>query len=74
MADRPSSSTARRHKHGDDSIGNFYIDQEIGKGSFAQVYSGRHKVSCSLQRPRHDPFVLRARTGSRSMSYVQCQD
>ncbi|KAK2072463.1 hypothetical protein P8C59_006816 [Phyllachora maydis] len=48
MADRPSSSTARRHKHGDDSIGNFYIDQEIGKGSFAQVYSGRHKATGAL--------------------------
>ena len=43
MSDRTSSS--RRAKPSDDSVGNFFIDQEIGKGSFAQVYSGRHKVS-----------------------------
>jgi len=43
MADRTSSS--RRAKPGDEAIGQFIIDQEIGKGSFAQVYSGRHKVS-----------------------------
>ena len=42
MADRTSSS--RRTKPSDDSVGNFIVDQEIGKGSFAQVYSGRHKV------------------------------
>ncbi|KAK4456013.1 Serine/threonine-protein kinase ATG1 [Podospora aff. communis PSN243] len=46
MADRPSSS--RRAKAGDDAIGQFIIDQEIGKGSFAQVYSGRHKVTGAL--------------------------
>ncbi|KAK0623270.1 hypothetical protein B0T14DRAFT_170892 [Immersiella caudata] len=46
MADRPSSS--RRAKPGDDAIGQFIIDQEIGKGSFAQVYSGRHKVTGAL--------------------------
>lgn len=44
MAERPSSGSSRRAK-GDDAIGQFVIDQEIGKGSFAQVYSGRHKVS-----------------------------
>ena len=42
MADR--TIAARRARPGDDAIGQFYIDQEIGKGSFAQVYSGRHKV------------------------------
>ena len=42
MAERTSSS--RRPKPSDDSVGNFIVDQEIGKGSFAQVYSGRHKV------------------------------
>ncbi|KAK0646666.1 hypothetical protein B0T16DRAFT_328304 [Cercophora newfieldiana] len=45
MADRSSS---RRAKPGDDAIGQFIIDQEIGKGSFAQVYSGRHKVTGAL--------------------------
>jgi serine/threonine-protein kinase ULK/ATG1 len=44
MSERTSSS--RRSKPAsDDAIGNFVIDKEIGKGSFAQVYSGRHKVS-----------------------------
>jgi serine/threonine-protein kinase ULK/ATG1 len=39
-------STSRRTKPAsDDAVGNFVIDGEIGKGSFAQVYSGRHKVS-----------------------------
>ncbi|KAK5653103.1 hypothetical protein OQA88_9201 [Cercophora sp. LCS_1] len=46
MADRSSSS--RRTKSGDDVIGQFVIDSEIGKGSFAQVYSGRHKVTGAL--------------------------
>ena len=42
MADRGSSS--RRGKLGDESIGQFVIGAEIGKGSFAQVYLGKHKV------------------------------
>jgi hypothetical protein len=29
----------------EDAVGQFVIDGEIGKGSFATVYSGRHKVS-----------------------------
>lgn len=46
MAERAStsSSSSRRIKGPDDSIGLFVVDKEIGKGSFAQVYSGRHKV------------------------------
>ena len=43
MANRQSSS--RQAKPGSDVIGQFIIDEEIGKGSFAQVYAGRHKVS-----------------------------
>ncbi|KAK1750677.1 Serine/threonine-protein kinase ATG1 [Echria macrotheca] len=39
---------SRRKLEGDDAIGQFVIDQEIGKGSFAQVYSGRHKVTGAL--------------------------
>jgi hypothetical protein len=46
MAERPTSASSRRTKpSSDDAIGHFVIDKEIGKGSFAQVYSGRHKVS-----------------------------
>ncbi|KAK3313805.1 hypothetical protein B0H66DRAFT_361805 [Apodospora peruviana] len=47
MADRPSSSR-RMAKLDDPAIGQFVIDKEIGKGSFAQVYSGRHKVTGAL--------------------------
>lgn len=47
MADQrtTSSSSSRRAKTGDDVVGQFIIGSEIGKGSFAQVYSGKHKVS-----------------------------
>lgn len=45
MADRiPSASSSRRSKAGDNAIGQFIIGAEIGKGSFAQVYSGKHQV------------------------------
>ncbi|WYZ40038.1 hypothetical protein EsH8_IV_000379 [Colletotrichum jinshuiense] len=45
MAERlpTSSSSGRRRREGDASIGDFVIGGEIGKGSFAQVYSGYHK-------------------------------
>lgn len=48
MADQrtSSSSSSRRAKTGDDVVGQFIIGSEIGKGSFAQVYSGKHKVCC----------------------------
>jgi hypothetical protein len=32
---------------GDESAGEFIIDQLIGKGSFACVYMGKHKVRLS---------------------------
>ncbi|KAI1149200.1 Serine/threonine-protein kinase ATG1 [Nemania diffusa] len=37
--------SSRRAKTGDDDVGQFLIGSEIGKGSFAQVYMGKHKVS-----------------------------
>ncbi|KAB5570598.1 hypothetical protein GE09DRAFT_713221 [Coniochaeta sp. 2T2.1] len=43
-----SSSSRRAKVAGGDPIGQFVIDQEIGKGSFAQVYAGRHKVTGAL--------------------------
>lgn len=54
MADQrtTSSSSSRRAKTGDDVVGQFIIGSEIGKGSFAQVYSGKHKVCYLL------PFVV----------------
>ncbi|KAI1501253.1 hypothetical protein F5X99DRAFT_206817 [Biscogniauxia marginata] len=46
MADpRASSSSSRRTRDGDNVVGQFVIGSEIGKGSFAQVYMGKHKVS-----------------------------
>lgn len=41
----PSSSSAGRSRTGDKSVGSFTIENEIGKGSFATVYRGRHNVS-----------------------------
>lgn len=42
MAGRlPTSSSGRRRR---DDVGEFWIDEEIGKGSFATVYMGYHKV------------------------------
>ncbi|KAI1425998.1 hypothetical protein F5Y12DRAFT_316250 [Xylaria sp. FL1777] len=43
MAEARGSS--RRARSGDDVVGQFLIGSEIGKGSFAQVYMGKHKVS-----------------------------
>lgn len=48
--DRPSQSSKRAVGK---SIGQFVIDKDIGKGSFAQVYMGWHKV-----RSKDDPDVL----------------
>lgn len=45
-----SGSSSRRAKMGDDVVGQFVIGSEIGKGSFAQVYAGKHKV-CGPRRP-----------------------
>ncbi|KAI1085810.1 Serine/threonine-protein kinase ATG1 [Whalleya microplaca] len=45
MADPRSSGSSRRARAGDDVIGQFIIGSEIGKGSFAQVYMGKHKTS-----------------------------
>ncbi|KAF6803503.1 hypothetical protein CSOJ01_10862 [Colletotrichum sojae] len=50
MADRlpTSSSSGRRRRENEASIGDFVIGGEIGKGSFAQVYSGHHKESRAI--------------------------
>ncbi|KAI1131536.1 Serine/threonine-protein kinase ATG1 [Nemania abortiva] len=37
--------SSRRVKTSEDDVGQFLIGAEIGKGSFAQVYMGKHKVS-----------------------------
>ncbi|RDW68419.1 pkinase-domain-containing protein [Coleophoma crateriformis] len=44
----PSSTSSRRSRTGDKVVGSFSIEDEIGKGSFATVYRGRHKASGAL--------------------------
>lgn len=44
MASRQDGPSVGSRKLGGRSIGQFAIDKEIGKGSFAQVYMGWHKV------------------------------
>ncbi|KAL2752654.1 hypothetical protein ACRALDRAFT_2029834 [Sodiomyces alcalophilus JCM 7366] len=53
MVDRlPSTSTARGRRgdaaEASDRVGDFRIDAEIGKGSFATVYRGYHRTSNAL--------------------------
>jgi hypothetical protein len=40
----PQSSSSRRPRIGDTTVGQFRIEDEIGKGSFATVYRGVAKV------------------------------
>ncbi|KAK6585960.1 hypothetical protein PZA11_001017 [Diplocarpon coronariae] len=44
----PSSSSSRRSRTGDKVVGSFSIEDEIGKGSFATVYRGKHKGTNAL--------------------------
>ncbi|XXH05212.1 GTPase activating protein (GAP) for Rho1p [Hypoxylon texense] len=48
MADPRAASSSRRARAADDVVGQFVIGSEIGKGSFAQVYMGKHKESGAL--------------------------
>jgi serine/threonine-protein kinase ULK/ATG1 len=45
MASRQGASSSGSRRSGSKTIGQFLIDKEIGKGSFAQVYMGWHKES-----------------------------
>ncbi|SPO02997.1 related to serine-threonine kinase [Cephalotrichum gorgonifer] len=46
MADpRQASSSGREKQYNNSHIGDFVVGAEIGKGSFAQVYMGWHKVT-----------------------------
>lgn len=59
MADRlPTSSSDRRRRDTEASVGEFWIDAEIGKGSFATVYRGYHKVRKACPLPGISFFVL----------------
>ncbi|KAI0180141.1 Serine/threonine-protein kinase ATG1 [Hypoxylon sp. FL1284] len=48
MVDPRTASSSRRARAVDDVVGQFTIGSEIGKGSFAQVYMGKHKESGAL--------------------------
>lgn len=48
--------SSRRVRAGDDVVGPFLIGSEIGKGSFAQVYMGKHKVRTLFSAPSHLPI------------------
>ncbi|RYP50505.1 hypothetical protein DL768_004010 [Monosporascus sp. mg162] len=51
MADqRASAGSSRRAKAAEDVVGQFIIGSEIGKGSFAQVYAGKHKCEAICSR------------------------
>ncbi|EGX90859.1 serine/threonine protein kinase (Pdd7p), putative [Cordyceps militaris CM01] len=52
MASRQEGTSSRATRRSSRHVGSFVIDREIGKGSFAQVYMGWHKVSfASLPGP-----------------------
>ena len=59
MAERRASSSFGRARQGNGAIGDFEIGSEIGKGSFAQVYYGWHKV-----RPAPPSILHSSRTAS----------
>ncbi|RFU34627.1 hypothetical protein B7463_g1708, partial [Scytalidium lignicola] len=45
----PSSSSSRRTRTGERiTVGSFVVEDEIGKGSFASVFRGRHKSTGAL--------------------------
>lgn len=55
MASRQDGSSRRS---GGRNVGQFTIDKEIGKGSFAQVYMGWHKVRYFFPAAFHQRRVL----------------
>ena len=44
MASQLAPSSSSRRRTGDRSVGMFTVEEDIGKGSFATVYRGKHKV------------------------------
>lgn len=53
MASRQDGASSSSRKLAGRTIGGFAIDKEIGKGSFAQVYMGWHKVRCATPSALH---------------------
>lgn len=66
-AQPPPSSTSSRRRAGDKVVGSFSIEDEIGKGSFATVFRGTHKVC-------HYIYNLQAseRSGRLVITMTQC--
>lgn len=46
-----ASASQSSRRSGGRTVGQFNIGSEIGKGSFAQVYLGWHKVRPPIPRP-----------------------
>ncbi|KAI1376795.1 Serine/threonine-protein kinase ATG1 [Hypoxylon crocopeplum] len=68
MADHrlSSGSSSRRGRVGDDVVGQFVIGSEIGKGSFAQVYMGKHTVKDAIS----SSFILYTRAAQVAQLFV----
>lgn len=54
-----SSSSSRRGGAGEITVGDFRVGDGIGKGSFATVYKGHHKVSDDPFEPIYSCCLLR---------------
>lgn len=77
MTDRLPPSSSSRGRRGDgadghDGIGEFRIDAEIGKGSFATVYRGYHKVRLSPLAPLALPLGPSAQALTSSLAVLEC--
>jgi hypothetical protein len=65
MASRRESAPGGSRKSSGRVIGHFTIDKEIGKGSFATVYMGFHKVLSVPQPPLIVCLELTQQTGDK---------
>lgn len=63
MADRQSSaSSSRRSRPAESTVGDFEVGAEIGKGSFAQVYQGQHRVRTCTSSTHASTLLLSRRS------------
>ena len=70
MSSRRDATSSGSSKSGERIVGQFTIDKEIGKGSFAQVYMGFHKVivygGLFIRDPKADRITRKPKQLSRS--------
>lgn len=59
------SSAPRRSRQSTDAMADYRIEEKAGKGSFATVYKGRHRVSLLFLHSRFFPAKLPMRSISR---------